>query len=64
MNVQADYGDRVEDPEGPREGGRKQWHVCSAIMVRAARIRTHKVMTRIGSIPHGGQTITRPSRKE
>src|SRR5260370_23988285 len=54
MKVQAELGDRVEDP---RERGRKPWHVGSAVLVPATRFRPLQAMTRTGSIPHGGETI-------
>jgi Sigma-70 region 2 len=57
MNAQAELGDRVEGPEGPREWGQRQWQVRSALIVPVARIRPLKAMTCTGSIPHGGQTI-------
>jgi hypothetical protein len=57
MNIQAKLGDRVEDHEGPREWRHWQRHVDPA-MIAPASIRPLRVMTRTGSIPHGGQTIT------
>ncbi len=58
MNTQAKLGDRVKNLETPREWGYWQRHICSAIIVPAARIRSLGVMTRTGSIPNGGQKVT------
>jgi hypothetical protein len=57
MNIQL--GDRVEGPDGPRECGRWQWHICPASSVPTTCIRPFRLMTHIGATPHGGQRITR-----
>jgi hypothetical protein len=59
MNSQTKLGARVEDREGPQEWEHRQQQFFPAIIAPTTRIHSLRVMTRTGSTPHGGQTMTK-----
>jgi hypothetical protein len=59
MNSQPKLRDRVKDCESLREWGHWQRDDFSAIGASTARIHSLRVMPHTGSMPHGGQTITK-----
>src|SRR5260370_31165258 len=59
MNSQPKLSDGIKDCESLGEWGHWQQHVFPANIVSPARIHSLRVITHTGSIPNGGQTITK-----